>query len=52
MSILDTFFILFESDTSKLEHGMEQSGSLADKLKEKLKKPTIKRTRRARASVN
>lgn len=36
MSILDTFFILFESDTSKLEQGMHESESLADKLKKKL----------------
>lgn len=37
MSILDTFYILFDSDTSKLDKGVEASekkaGSLLDKLK-------------------
>lgn len=38
MSILDTFFILFESDTSKLDKGLGESEKKSDGLLEKLKK--------------
>lgn len=37
MSILDTFFILFESDASKLDKGLAESERKADKLGGKLK---------------
>jgi len=37
MSILDTFFIMFESDASKLDKGLAESERKADKLGGKLK---------------
>lgn len=36
MTILDTFYLLFESDSSKLDKGLKESEEKADKLKEKL----------------
>jgi hypothetical protein len=37
VSILDTFYILFESDASKLDKGLSESERKADKLTDKLK---------------
>jgi hypothetical protein len=37
MSLLDTFYILFDSDASKLDKGLEESEKKAEKLTDKLK---------------
>lgn len=36
MGVLDTFFLVFEGDTSKLEQGAKKSDSVVDKLKKDL----------------